>query len=298
MTFILFLSLRFLYAQSYNEQFEFRIDNDQFIAQDRYYTSGLFITYKRIPKANFLFSKKKDRKIQYEINVGQQIYTPQKIKLDSVGEFDRPYAGWLHAKFKLGRISEKSGFFIGVEAGVTGEPSQARRFQNWVHRAFSVGKQATWVEQIAHRWLYNVEANYFLNLLSGSSYSFLLENYAVVGRKDIFIENGINLYLGRFQGLKNSSRLGAVDSKNDNELMGLFSFKYRFVEHNALIEGSISEEDLLFTTSAVKHIFKWQFGFVYRHQRNTLKFIYSLNSKETNTSSFHGYGSIVYGLNF
>lgn len=281
-----------------NEQLEFRVDNDQFAFSDRYYTNGLFVTYKKKIDHNFLFFKKEGGDIQYEITIGQQIFTPQKKRLTDVNEFDRPFAGWLFGAFKFGKVEVKSAFFLALEFGITGDESKAREVQNWVHRTFNLAREAIWIEQIEFKKLLNLRAQYIYDFQLNKQNTFQIDVMPTLGTKDISIDNNLFYYFGKFNTLRNSSRIGIINNMLNNEMFGFLSLGYKYVIHNTLIEGSLFSNDLLFTTEATNHIFKWKFGVVNKYKRNTFKLIYNFNSKETKSSKIHGYAAFIYSLDF
>ncbi len=291
--FSIVLYSNFLFSQKIDEQIELRIDNDQFTFQDRYYTNGVFLTYKRKVHSNFLFLKKDGGEIQYEISFGQQVYNPQKKRLTDINEFHRPFAGWLFGSFKVGKIKTKEAFFITLESGITGDESKAQDFQNWAHDALNFGREVFWIEQIEFKWLINLKAHYIYDLPLNENNTLQFETRPTIGTKDISFENGITYFFGKFNDLQNTSRLGIIDSKGKNEMFGFLSLGYNYVLHNTLIEGSLFKEDTLFTTDTTKSVVNWKFGIVNKHKKTTLKLIYNFNTKETEIANGHSYASLI-----
>jgi len=81
-----------------------RVDNDKLSSIDRYYTSGLFITYRKNLENNFIFNKTENNALQLNVTLGNETYTPKNLKSFNTDDFDRPYAGWFFLKTELGRI--------------------------------------------------------------------------------------------------------------------------------------------------------------------------------------------------
>ena len=295
--FLFLISTYFSIAQEYNNQIELKLDNDEFLLSDKYYTSGIFFSYKRNIKKDLLFFKIEKGKIQYQFSFGNQMFTPQDIDYENINRFHRPYAGWLFGKLKTGHIKDKSAFFLGIETGITGKESLAKTFQDWAHSRVGIRK-ATWVEQISYKWLVNLEAQFLYSLISNQKESLMFSSKPIIGTKDLLIDNSLYYFFGKFSELKNSSRFSILNTSIKKEFFGFISFGHKYVFHNTLIEGSISNNDVLFTTDAEKNIFKWRIGLVSKNKKSVFKLSYNFNSKETPLSKFHGFGSISYGVNF
>ena len=60
------------FTESQNQQIDLTISNDKFVFIDRYYTSGLHLSYRKELKQNFLFTKQEDNKLQLNITVGNE----------------------------------------------------------------------------------------------------------------------------------------------------------------------------------------------------------------------------------
>lgn len=287
-----------LFAQKIDQQITFKIDNDQFVNTDRYYTSGIFFSYKKDLKDNFIFKKEEVSKTMLNFTVGNEIYTPTNLNSFDVTEFDRPYAGWLFGRLETGKIKKNSASFIAFETGITGKESLSGGLQVWLHDFLGFDDLLTWTDQIALKWLFNLQYRHLHGWELNKYSNIYMEVNPSIGTKDIFLENTIHYFFGRFNELKNSSRLGLIDATSTNEFYGLVSLGHRYVAHNTLIQGSLFEDDILFTTNIARHLLKFRFGGVYKNKRNTFKLIYNFNSKETPRSKSHGFGTFIYSRDF
>ncbi len=285
-------------AQNAHEQIEIKIENDKFVLKDKYYTNGLFLSYKKDLKANFLFNKSPENKLQLNIILGNETYTPENLSSTNVNTFDRPFAGWLFGAMEIGKIKETSAFFVTIEMGITGKESQSGNLQTWFHDFLGIDSSPTWVEEIAFKWLFNTKATYFYNWQINKSNALLYRVTPALGTKDIFIENNIQYFFGKFNALKNTSRIGAINTINSNEFFGYLSLGYKYVIHNTLIEGSLFKDETLFTTTIKNNVFKIELGSVLNVNKNTFKLVYSFNSKEATLSTYHDYGSFSYARRF
>ncbi len=286
-----------LHSQEYNQQLELSVSNDKFVDRDQYYTSGVYITYKKVKKNNF-FSKNTKDKLQYALTLGNEIYTPKNIQSVNVNDFDRPYAGWSYAKYELATIKKKSVFVLASEVGITGKESLSGDLQTWYHNFFGIDSSPPWTEEIAFKILFNIKAVYILNWQLNTRNVLDYKIATSLGTKDIFIENDIRYVFGKFNDLKNTSRIKAIDINGINEFYGYASIGYKYVAHNALIHGSLFKNEVLFTTPIENHILKLEIGGVVKVKRSTFKLVYNYNSKETLLATSHAYGTIGYAINF
>jgi len=295
--FMVVTSTNYIYAQEYNQQLELSISNDKIADKDYYYTNGVYISYKRVVENNFLSSNKED-KLQYALTIGNEIYTPKNISSSNVRDFDRPYAGWLLGKYELMSINEKNIYIIALETGITGRESFSGRLQTWYHNFFGIDSSPTWTEEIAFKVLFNLKAAYIFNWELNTKN---VLNYGItgsLGTKDNFLENDIRYVFGKFNPLKNTSRIGAIGATNSKEFYGYISIAHRYVAHNALIQGSLFRDEVLFTTSIENHLLKLEIGSAIKVKRNIFRIAFIYNSRETPLAASHSYGTITYGINF
>lgn len=294
--FILFFGSTLL-AQNTNEQFEFKLENDKLIFVDKYYTSGFFFTYRKDLQSNFIFKNNDNNKVQLNLSLGNETYTPTNLRSTNPADFDRPYAGWLFAKAEVGQIKSNSALFIGVESGITGEASLAGSIQTFAHRLFGI-EEPTWEQEIEFKFLVNLKTRYILNKRLGKSHAFKNTTSASLGTKDIFISNHIEYTFGKFNKFNQSSRTDFLDANDNNEFFGFIAAGYKYVAHNTLIQGSLDYNDATFTTNREPNIFEFKVGSTLKVKRNTFKLIYNFNTKETPQSTSHAFGTLSFSRSF
>ncbi|WP_171036970.1 lipid A-modifier LpxR family protein [Maribacter algarum] len=291
------ISTEHFYAQDVNQQLAITLSNDKFADDDKYFTNGLYITYQKAVAQNFIFPKTDGNKLQLNIGIGNEIYSPASLSSTNTDDFDRPFAGWLFGKLEVGSIKKKSAFFLAFETGITGEESLAGDFQVGLHNVFGIDSRPTWVEQIGFKWLFNLKITHVFDW-SNQRNAFQYRISPSLGTKDIYLENDISYFFGRLNTFQNSSRTTIVDNSSSKEFYGYVSAGYRYVAHNTLIQGSIFTDDVLFTTDITNHIFKTEIGAILQVKRNTFKIAYNFNTKETPLSTSHIYGSLFYARSF
>nr|WP_299113180.1 lipid A-modifier LpxR family protein [uncultured Winogradskyella sp.] len=284
-------------AQSNNEQLELKIENDKLVLVDRYYTSGLFLTYRKDLEDSFVFKKENNNKLQLNITLGNETYTPTNLSSTDSRDFDRPYAGWFFIKTEIGKIKVNSAFFIAVETGITGEEALSGKIQTWAHNFFNIDVP-TWTEEIESKFLVNLKAKYIWNTFFNKNHTFKYVVEPSLGTKDIYVSNNIEYTFGKLNTFNNSSRNNFIDRTNTNEFYGLISLGHRYVLHNTLIQGSLDYNDETFTTNNEPHVFEFKIGGSLKFKRNILKLIYNFNTRETPLSSSHSFGTLSFSRNF
>ncbi|RZN82391.1 MAG: DUF2219 family protein [Winogradskyella sp.] len=285
------------FAQNNNEQLELKIENDKLVLVDRYYTSGLFLTYRKDLKNNFILKKAESNKLQLNITLGNETYTPTNLRSIDPRDFDRPYAGWFFVKAEIGKIKVNSAFFIALETGITGEEALSGKIQTWAHEFFNIDVP-TWTQEIESKFLINLKARYIWNIPFSKRQAFKYVIEPSLGTKDIYLSNNIEYAFGKLNTFNSSSRNNFIDSTNTNEFFGLISLGHRYVLHNTLIQGSLDYNDKTFTTNHEPHIFELKIGGTLKFKKNTLKLIYNFNTKETPLSSSHSFGTLSFSRNF
>ncbi|OEJ99220.1 hypothetical protein A8C32_08605 [Flavivirga aquatica] len=286
-----------MFSQKNNQEIEVKIENDKLVMVDKYYTSGLFLTYRKILRNNFIFKKEGNNVLQLNVALGNETYTPTNLASINPIDFDRPYAGWFFLKTEIGKIKGANALLLALEMGITGEESLAGKIQTKAHEIFG-NDNPTWVQEIEFKFLVNLKARYIISKLISKHHALHYVLEPSLGTKDVFIENGLGYYFGKFNDLRNSSRIETIDKTLKNELFGFIYLGYKYVAHNTLIQGSLDYNDVLFTTTMSPHLFKLKIGGVLKAKRTIIKFIYNFNTKETPTSTSHSYGTLVFSRNF
>ena len=285
-------------SQTVNEQFEFKIENDQVFLIDEYYTGGLFFTYKKNLPKNFIFKKQDSSAIQLDITLAQQIFNPSDIDAIDVADFDRPFAGWLFSRFQIKKAKQNRTMLLGLELGVTGDPSLARVLQVAVHEFTAPDNIPTFIEQIGFRFLFNANYSYAHTFAISHNKIFELSSNAVLGTKDIFIETGAKFVFGKYNPVNNSARSGFINSFLKKELFGFVSLQHKYVAHNTLLEGRLFGDEPTFTVRPTPNVLQLKVGGVFTFKKYTIELIYNANTEENSAATAHHYGSFVISKSF
>lgn len=281
---------------SYNKQVLLQHDNDFFTITDRYYSSGLYITYRQaLTKPVFNTGKE-----QFEIRLQQEIYTPSQTESTNINLFDRSYAGFVGLGFNWSHAKENELFKIAILSGIVGPNSGAGGFQRWYHNTLVVADPPIWVAELNDSFHFNFYTSYIKEwTLTPNPFGVrvaLLSSLAL-GSRDVFIEPELVFSFGRKAQLQNSIFLDQL-GKHEHEVYFTLNVAYRNILHNGLIEGNLFGDSSLVLRDVENSLLRLGFDFHNRNGRNNIKFGVRYNSKETPQSRGHKYIILGYGYSF
>lgn len=290
------------FAQSFKNEFGFKTENDAYLAtlNDRYYTNGLFIYYRRaIDPANF--SEKIEKKT-YEISVGQKMYTPYWGQVAKKEDQDRPFAGYLYAGGAYSVFYKNEDVLkTSVEIGTVGPNSLAQDAQRFLHKTVGFYTPAGWDYQIKNGLALNFAANYSKLLvrsndqvvdLSGQGYANLGTTFSGAGASVLFRAGKLNQL---FNSAYHNAVIGNSRTKSLNESEFFFYAKpqLNFVAYDATIQGSLFNDGSPVTFGVTPIVFEQQFGVNYSSRRFTADFNIIFKTKEVKSiAAAQNYGGL------
>lgn len=290
------------FAQSFKNEFGFKTENDAYLAtlNDRYYTNGLFIYFRRaIDPAKF--SEKVEKKT-YEISAGQKMYTPYWGQVAKKEDQDRPFAGYLYAGGAYSIFyKNESVLKTSIELGTVGPNSLAQDAQEFLHKTVGFYTPAGWEYQIKNELAVNLSANYSKLLirsndnvvdLSGAGYANLGTTFSGLGASVLF-------RAGRLNQLFNSAYHNAVigNSKtaalNKSEFFFYLKPQLNVVAYDGTIQGSLFNNYSPLTFGVKPIVFEQQFGVNYSSKRFTIDFNIIFKTKEVKSiAKAQNYGGL------
>ncbi|RLD28434.1 MAG: hypothetical protein DRI70_03555 [Bacteroidetes bacterium] len=277
-------------------QIEFQHDNDIIGLTDRYYTSGLFLTYRRRLIKGIFPSLTEQLSFQFQV----MAYTPDDLDAVDVNKIDRPYAGF--SGLKMGWSFAKKDWLIESKflIGLTGPSSGAGQFHRWFHSEVINFSIAPWIAEIEDSFHTNLELILVKEWqLSPNPFSVYLALTPALayGTKDVYIEPKIIFYFGRRNPLNSSIAYDQIGSV-ENETFFTMRLAYRYVSHNALLQGNRSGDNSPFTIEPNEKLVDFGFDLRHRSKKNYYKFGYHSLSSEAAELHKHKYLSISYGRSF
>ncbi|WP_299127489.1 lipid A-modifier LpxR family protein [uncultured Winogradskyella sp.] len=287
------------YSQSNNtfsQQLQLQHDNDFITLTDRYYSSGLYLRYRKL-LSNPIFNEGTE---QVEFSIQQEIYTPSQTKSTNIDEFDRSYAGfvglgfhWLHAK-------ENNLLKISALAGIVGPNSGAGGFQRWYHNTLVISDPPIWVAELRDSFQFNLYSTYakeWTLVPNPFGMRIALLSHIALGTRDIYLEPELVLSFGRKAQLKNSIFFDLLGVHN-HEIYFTLNAAYRNVIYNGIIEGNLFGDDSQVLRESQNALLRFGFDFHNKFGQNNLKIGVRYNSRETLQSKSHKYIILGYGYSF
>ncbi len=227
---------------AYSKELSFTTDNDAYLLRkaDAYYTNGFFLRYTKA-------AERKGMKIAHSFEAGQMIFTPLTRITSKPSDVDRPYAGYLFAKYN--RASFLPGNVIlqyGATMGVVGPSSFGKDVQNWYHSWLHYGRFTGWGYQVQDAWGVDLHVSYARTLWQDSSWIKLVPvGEAKLGTHFTNASIGMITHIGRFSSNAHSTLFNArVEPKSQSTKYRAELFFYWYPQlicqgYNATVEGGM-----------------------------------------------------------
>lgn len=278
------------------QQIEFRHDNDFILFTDEYYSSGLFLAYRR-RLGKGIFSEGRE---QLTFELQQEAHTPSDIDTRELRKIDRPYAGFTGLSSEWSFSHDNGLLEVKALLGLTGPSSGAGTFQRWHHRNIVLVSVPTWFTEIEDSFHANMNVSYVMEWeLAPIPFGvwFAVKPTVAYGTKDIFVQPEVIASFGRRNPVGSSvayNQVGAVD----REIYFSFRFGVRYVSHNALLEGNLLGDNSSYTIDPLSRVTRIGFDFRHRFGKNDYTFGYRFNTKEALVMDTHKYLTLGYARSF
>lgn len=309
--FLLILSSLTSFSQrKYKKEFSFSNDNDLYISlsQDRYYTNGMFFTYRYLSNKT---NKKVEKKI-YELQLGHKMYTPFKATVQTHGEHDRPFASYLYGNFGINYFLKNNNILkTSLEIGVVGPASLGQELQDFIHDIYGFRKAIGWKYQIKNAFALNFNTSFTTPLFKDKSnyYDINWTNNASIGTVFTNMSSGFygRIGLKPLQKLVNSiafnSNLNDKNSKFNNEIESFIYIKpmVSYILYDATIQGSFLNTGSPITYSVMPFMFSTEIGIRFTANRFNLGYTIHYHTKKLKSiqvPSGNFYGSIQINYQF
>ncbi|WP_422349255.1 lipid A-modifier LpxR family protein [Flagellimonas sp.] len=295
--FLLGLSMFFSYAQRsydpkiYSHQIQVQHDNDFLALTDRYYSSGLFISYRKLLSKGIFGGDE-----QLGFKLGQEVYTPSQTQSTNTNVFDRPYAGFtgIWTNWSLGNLNQL--FEVESLFGFVGPDSGAGGLQRWYHRAIAISDSPIWVEELRNSFHTNLYATYTKEWeLAPNPFGIRLaaQPKLAVGSRDVYASSEAIFHFGRRNPMGESIAFNRLGS-NAREIYFALRFMYRQVFYNGLIEGNLFGDNSPVLGVPKDSLFRIGFDFNHRFDMHDYRFGIRYNTAETPSSKSHAYIVLAY----
>ena len=300
---VLLPTVCFSQQAEFKNEFGFRSDNDAYLAygQDRYYTNGLFIYFRRATDQSKL--DKRLNKIIWEAEAGQAMYNPRSGNIPDISLIDRPFAAYLYAGGSVNLLfNSENSLKVSLQAGTIGPDAKGKEAQELLHSIVGFYEIKGWQWQVNNEPAINSSVVY-KNLLfrNGSGKLDLsFDSYINIGNTHAGAGAGLMFRTGNLNQLFHSASTESMvsnksSSKNLTEREFFFYAKpsLHYVAHDATIQGGLFRDDKGPVVFDVKPlVFSQQAGIIYAKKRWTADFSLMFKSREVKSiAKPHQYGS-------
>ena len=286
--------------KNHSNEFGFRSDNDAYlaIAQDQYYTNGLFITFRHALKQGD--SSRISKKI-YELEFGQYMYNANSGETNYVEEVDRPFAAYLYGGIKMNWFGRKESHLqASLQFGTVGPAARGKEVQEGLHNTIGFYTINGWQFQLNNEIGINSSLNYSKLIGRKDDEDLFLVSYLNLGNTFAGAGLGALYRIGKTNPIYNSA---SYHSRISNSLTNSISVResfffvrpiLNFVAYNATIQGGMFISDkgpVTYTPNRL--LFATELGYMLSKNRWTLNYSLTFQSKELKQQlESHQYGSI------
>jgi lipid A 3-O-deacylase len=295
-------------APAFKNEFGFKSDNDAYLAygQDRYYTNGLGIYFRRATDQSKLNGKL--NKVIWEVEAGQKMYNAQSGHVPDITYIDRPFAGYLYVGGGVNFLfNSENSLKINLQAGTIGPDAKGKEVQELLHDLVGFYEINGWQWQVDNEAALNASANYnyFLFRNKTNKLDLGIESYINIGNTFSGAGAGLVFRTGSLNQLfQSASTQSAVSNNNRSKALTDKEFFFyakpiiHYVAYDATIQGGLFNEDPRgFDVKPV--VFSQQAGLIYSKSRWTAEFSLIFKSREVKSNAKpHQYGSASLNYRF
>jgi len=275
---------------------EIAMENDNMGRTDRHYTHGTRITYSYPIKSDMF----PDKNVYRRWCVGQYMYTPSEINLETIQVGDRPYGGWAYGATSVSVSDDTEFDFLQIDLGVTGDWSGAGQTQRQIHEWIDSTEPMGWDTQLDEK--VGVNVTYIKKYKLNTNYTDFLREYT-----DLIFKGSAtlgNIYANGSLGT--SFRLGynipddfggirmEPTSRGVNKFgaYGIAEVMGRYVGYNYFLQGDDTEE--VYQISMENFVYDLAVGFGGYYGDFDLVYLYNIRSKEFKEQADHNeFGTIA-----
>nr|WP_226789275.1 lipid A deacylase LpxR family protein [Polaribacter reichenbachii] len=279
-------------------------DNDLYVSvnSDRYYTNGMFLTYRYLSENK---NKNLEKKI-FEWQIGHKMYTAYRPVVKTINLHDRPFAGYLYAGLGLRKVYKNNKILnTSVQIGIIGPNAYAKELQDFIHDIYGFEEATGWQYQIKNAFGLNFGAEYTNLLTESKSKTFDISwvNSANLGTVFTNINTGLNFRFGFTELQKMANSIAFNTNLNDEsttfkrEVESFFYIKpaLQLAFYDATIQGSFLNKNSIVTKEIIPLVFNLELGIKFTANRFNFGYAFNYNtskSKDLRRTAGHKYGAI------
>lgn len=306
--FLFFFSIVILAQEKYSKEFSFITDNDLYVStvNDRYYTNGMFLSYRYLSESK----KENVEKKIFEWQIGHEMFTPYQSVVQDISLHDRPFAAYLFVGYGKSLVFKNDKILkTNLQLGVIGKNAYGKELQDFIHGIYGFVKAIGWKHQIKNALGLNFNVNYtdFLTKDKSNHYDISWINSAKIGTIYTNVSTGFYARLG-LKSLANFANSIAFNSNLNNEnttfnrkIESFFFIKptLKYALYDATLQGSFLNNSNEVTKELIPLVFQLEAGFKFTANRFNFGYTFNFNTNKSENlkySNGHIYGSI--GVNY
>ncbi|MGK0411902.1 MAG: lipid A 3-O-deacylase [Polaribacter sp.] len=303
--FLIFIPFCLNSQQKFSKEISLVTDNDLYVSvdRDRYYTNGTFINYRYLAKNK---NENLEKKI-IELQIGQEMYTPNKAIVQDITLHDRPFAAYLYGSFNIKRVYKKNRILnTSVQVGFVGPSAFGEELQGFIHEIYNFDEAVGWQYQIQNAFALNFDAEHVSFLAQNKAHTLdvFWVNSTRLGTVYTNVSSGLNMRFGLVKLQKMMNSIAFNTHLNDNstnykrEIESFFFIKptLRYALYDATIQGSFLNTNSEVTKEIIPFVFNVALGFKFTANRLNFGYIFNYNtSKSKNLKYTYGnkYGTVA-----
>jgi hypothetical protein len=303
--FLIFIPFCFNAQQKFSKEISLVTDNDLYVSvdRDRYYTNGTFIDYRYLAKNK---NENLEKKI-IELQIGQEMYTPNKAVVQDISLHDRPFASYLYGSVNIKRVYKKNKILnTSVQVGVVGPGAFGEELQSFIHDIYNFDEAVGWEYQIQNAFALNFDAEYasLLTQNKAGNLDVFWVNTARLGTVHTNVSSGFNMRFGlvKLQKMMNSiafnTHLNNESTNYKREVESFFFIKptLRYALYDATIQGSFLNTSSEVTKEIIPLVFNVSLGFKFTANRFNFGYIFNYNTSKSRDLKYtygNKYGTIA-----
>ncbi|WP_017258681.1 lipid A deacylase LpxR family protein [Pedobacter arcticus] len=305
--FILLTLQSFSQEKIYQNELGFRSDNDAYLGtkQDRYYTNGLFIHFRRaIENKNDSTTKK-----IWSLNLGHEMYNARSGQITEIENVDRPFASYLYAGGSLQWLKPNENILkLAIQMGTIGPAALGKEVQTVLHDFVGFYDISGWQYQVNDEFGVNLKLNlqYFLFRNKNKNLDFSLPINVSLGNTFTGLDAGILFRTGSinpfYHSVATQSNIATKVQTGLKKQEFYFFLKpaLTYVAYNATIQGGLFVKDKgPVTYKPIPFVFSQQIGASYANKRFTVDLSVIFKSKElASATKSEQYGSVAFYYRF
>ncbi len=282
------------------------VENDVFVSliRDRYYSSGIFASYRYLMDSSKHGDKILNMIRSYDLR--QRMYTAVFVEYDQLEDIDRPYAGLLSASAKQQWYFKKPHYLsVNIELGWMGPANATGDIHRIWHGWFGLPEPRGWPTQLENAPIANLFVDHAFELAGSDepelNGDIILKSSLAAGTIYNSIQESVIFRFGKIFDVNKTAHFGntlggtRTKFKTDVavEAYVFYSPGVRYTLYDGTLEGGlINSGESIFTKEPRRWLSQQSFGLMLRYGTFDLNYLVYINSRETDGVAKHSYGAI------